>query len=172
MSRFAFAVVVLALLLPASAEAQTITVMTRNVFLGADLSPAIEAPGIPQAIDGAGTVWNELQSTKFAERVIPLAREIKASKADLVGLQEVALWRKQTPSDGGAPPISPIPGATAATTVELDFLALLRAQLGSSYQASSSCRRSSTPSCRSTPTRATPPAPARWPARARTSTRG
>ena len=84
--------------------------MTRNVFLGADLSPAIEAPGIPQAIDGAGTVWNELQSTKFAERVIPLAREIKASKADLVGLQEVALWRKQTPSDGGAPPISPMPG--------------------------------------------------------------
>ncbi len=134
MSRFAFAVVVLALLLPASAEAQTVTVMTRNVFLGADLSPAIEAPGIPQAIDGAGTVWNELQSTKFAERVIPLAREIKASKADLVGLQEVALWRKQTPSDGGAPPISPIPGATAATTVELDFLALLRTQLGSSYK--------------------------------------
>ena len=134
MSRFAFAVVVLALLLPASAEAQTITVMTRNVFLGADLSPAIEAPGIPQAIDGAGKVWNELQSTKFAERVIPLAREIKASKADLVGLQEVALWRKQTPSDGGAPPISPLPGATAATAVELDFLALLRAQLGSSYR--------------------------------------
>src|SRR5918992_4600255 len=124
----------MALLLPATADAQTITVMTRNLFLGADLSPAIEAPAIPQAIDGAGNVWNEMQSTKFAERAIPLAREIKASKADLVGLQEVALWRKQTPSDGGAAPISPLPGATPATAVEQDFLALLRAQLGSSYR--------------------------------------
>ena len=118
----------------AAAKAPTVTVMTRNLFLGADLSPAINAPTIAEAIDGAGTVWNELQSTKFAERVIPLAREIKASKADLVGLQEVALWRKQTPSDGGAKPISPLPGATPATAVEIDFLALLRAQLGSSYK--------------------------------------
>ena len=118
----------------AAAKAPTVTVMTRNLFLGADLAPAINAPDIPTAIDGAGTVWNELQSTRFAERVVPLAREIKASKADLVGLQEVALWRKQTPSDGGAKPISPLPGATPATEVEVDFLALLRAQLGSSYK--------------------------------------
>jgi hypothetical protein len=124
-----------ALMIPASASAKsppTITVMSRNVFLGADLNPAISATGIPQAIDGAGTVWNELQATKFAERAVPLAREIKASKADLVGLQEVALWRKQTPSDGGAPPINP--GATAATTVEIDFLAELRKHLGNSYK--------------------------------------
>src|SRR4051794_426659 len=117
-----------------AAKAPTVTVMTRNLFLGADLSPAIGAPTIPEAIDGAGTVWNELQATKFAERVVPLAREIKASRADLVGLQEVALWRKQTPSDGGAKPISPLPGATPATAVDTDFLALLRARLGSSYK--------------------------------------
>jgi endonuclease/exonuclease/phosphatase family metal-dependent hydrolase len=103
--------------------------MTRNLFLGADLAPAIDAAGIPQSIDGAGVIWNELQSTRFPERAMPLAREIKRSRADLVGLQEVALWRKQTPSDGGAPPVSPLPGATAATEVEQDFLALLRRQL-------------------------------------------
>ena len=74
-------------------------------------------------------IWNELQSTKFAERAAPLAREIKRSKADLVGLQEVALWRKQTPSDGGAPPISPIAGAKPATAVEQDFLAILKKEL-------------------------------------------
>src|SRR3954471_16804906 len=113
----------------AAAKAPAVTVMTRNLFLGADLSPAINAATIPEAIDGAGTVWNELQSTKFAERVVPLAREIKASKADLVGLQEVALWRKQTPSDGGAKPISPLPGATPATAVEQDFLAILQREL-------------------------------------------
>src|SRR4051812_22958729 len=136
--RFVFVLAALSALLgPASAQAAKppeVTVMTRNLFLGADLSPAIDAPTIPEAIDGAGTVWNELQSTRFVERVVPLAREIKASKADLVGLQEVALWRKQTPSDGGAKPISPLPGATPATDVEIDFLALLRAQLGSSYK--------------------------------------
>ena len=129
-------VALVALAIPAAAEAATrgkggptITVMTRNLFLGADLAPAIEAASIPEAIDGAGTIWNELQSTKFPERAAPLAREIKRSKADLVGLQEVALWRQQIPSDGGAPPISPIPGAQPASDVEFDFLALLRAQL-------------------------------------------
>jgi endonuclease/exonuclease/phosphatase family metal-dependent hydrolase len=130
--RFVFACVALAALFsPAVAEARgpEVTVMTRNLFLGADLAPAINAPDIATAINGAGTVWNELQSTKFAERAVPLAREIKASGADLVGLQEVALWRKQTPSDGGAKPISPLPGATPATTVEIDFLAVLRSEL-------------------------------------------
>ena len=119
-----------ALAMPAVAEAKSrapeVTVMTRNVFLGADLAPAINATGIPQAIDGTGVIWNEMQSTRFADRALPLAREIKRSKADLVGLQEVALWRKQTPSDGGAPPISPIATAKPATQVEQDFLAILR----------------------------------------------
>jgi endonuclease/exonuclease/phosphatase family metal-dependent hydrolase len=121
-----------AMALPVAAEAKPgpkITVMTRNVFLGADLSPVIQAQGIAQAIDGAGTVWNEFQSTRFPDRALPLAREIKRSKADLVGLQEVALWRKQEPSDGGAPPISPIPTAMPATEVEQDFLAILRQAL-------------------------------------------
>jgi endonuclease/exonuclease/phosphatase family metal-dependent hydrolase len=106
-----------------------VTVMTRNLFLGADLSPAIGAASIPEAIDGAGVIWNEFQSTKFPERAVSLAREIDTAKPDLVGLQEVALWRKQDPSDGGAPPISPIPGATPATTVEQDFLAILLQEL-------------------------------------------
>jgi endonuclease/exonuclease/phosphatase family metal-dependent hydrolase len=127
-----FACALVVLLSPAAAAqaaAPTVTVMTRNLYLGADLAPAINAPDIATAINGAGTVWNQMQSTKFAERAVPLAREIKASRADLVGLQEVALWRKQTPSDGGAKPISPLPDATPATTVEIDFLAVLQREL-------------------------------------------
>jgi endonuclease/exonuclease/phosphatase family metal-dependent hydrolase len=123
-----------ALAVPATASAKSgpkLTVMTRNVFLGADLSPAIGAPTLAQAIDGAGVIWNELQSTKFAERAVPLAREIKRSKADLVGLQEVALWRVQTPSDLGAPPSGV---GAPATQVSQDFLALLREELGRSYR--------------------------------------
>jgi Endonuclease/Exonuclease/phosphatase family len=128
------AIALLALVLPTAAsageEGPKITVMSRNIFLGADLGPALDASSVPAAIDGAGVIWNEFQSTKFPERAVALGREIKAAKPDLVGLQEVALWRKQVPSDGGAPPISPIPGAQPATEVEQDFLALLRQELG------------------------------------------
>jgi endonuclease/exonuclease/phosphatase family metal-dependent hydrolase len=133
---------VAALALPASAGAAKgkgpkVTVMTRNVFLGADLSPAIQAADIPSAIDGAGDIWNEMESTKFPERAVPLAAEIKKSKADLVGLQEVATWYQQVPSDGGAPPISPVEGATPATDVRYDFLKLLMGELkaaGAKYE--------------------------------------
>ena len=110
----AVAALLVALVLPAAASAKEegpkVTVMTRNVFLGADLGPVLAAQNIPAAIDGAGTIWNEFQSTNFPERAVPLAREIERAKPDLVGLQEVALWRQQIPSDGGAPPLSPLPG--------------------------------------------------------------
>ena len=127
------AAVTIALAIPVAAPAakkdRNVTVMSRNLFLGADLGPALEAGSIPEAIDGAGVIWNELQSTRFRDRALPLAREIKRSKAHLVGLQEVALWRVQNPSDGGAPPISPVPNATAATDVHLNFLKILKRQL-------------------------------------------
>jgi Endonuclease/Exonuclease/phosphatase family len=114
---------------PSGEGGPKVTVMTRNLFLGADLGPALEAGSIPEAIDGAGEIWNEFQSTNFPERAVPLAREIERAKPDLVGLQEVALWRQQIPSDGGAPPLSPLPGATPATTVVQDFLAILLSHL-------------------------------------------
>jgi endonuclease/exonuclease/phosphatase family metal-dependent hydrolase len=130
------AVAIFAVAIPAVAEAKKkgkggakVTVMTRNLFLGADLGPALEADNIGAAIDGAGEIWNEFEATKIRERVVPLAKEIKKAKPDLVGLQEVATWYTQTPSDGGAPPISPIPGAQPASAVDSDFLALLTEQL-------------------------------------------
>ena len=126
----ALVVAVASMAIPTVAQAKKkgpkLTVMTRNVFLGADLSPSINATSLEGAVDGAGDIWNELQRTRFADRARPLAREIKRSKADLVGLQEVALWRKQTPSDLGAPPTGP---GTPATQVEQDFLRILKRQL-------------------------------------------
>jgi endonuclease/exonuclease/phosphatase family metal-dependent hydrolase len=103
-----------------------VTVMTRNLFLGADLGPALAATSIPAAVDGGGVIWAEVQATNFPERAVPLAKEIDKSDADLVGLQEVALWRTQTPSDLGGPPLT---NGTPATTVAYDFLALLMAEL-------------------------------------------
>lgn len=136
------AIAVLALAIPVAAEAAKggnqggpkVTVMTRNVFLGADLGPALDATTLDGAIDGAGVILNEVDETNFPERAVPLAKEIKESKADLVGLQEVALWRQQIPSDLGAPP-SGI--GAPATEVEYDFLALLLQELeeiGANYE--------------------------------------
>ena len=128
-----------AVLVPAQSEAKAkkkkdpkVTVMTRNLFLGADLSPAIGAATLGEAIDGAGEIYNELESTDFPERAPLLGEEINESKADLVGLQEVALWRTQTPSDlgwtesGGA--------GEPATDVKYDFLAELMKHIGDDYK--------------------------------------
>jgi endonuclease/exonuclease/phosphatase family metal-dependent hydrolase len=73
-----------------------------------------------------------VQRTDFPERAVPLAREIRQANPHLVGLQEVALWRVQTPSDLGAPPINP--NAAPATTVQYDFLDLLKDELGDRYR--------------------------------------
>ena len=109
-----------------------VTVMTRNVYLGADLGPAIGADNLGDAIDGAGEIYNEIVRTNFPERAIPLAKEINKSKADLIGLQEVAHWRVQEMSDGGAPPVSPF--GTLATETKYDFLAELMKHIGGKYK--------------------------------------
>lgn len=109
-----------------------ITVMTRNVYLGADLSPAIGAASLAEAIDGAGEIYNELESTNFPERVVPLGDEILEARPDLVGLQEVALWRVQQPSDLGWTESGGI--GDPATDVKYDFLQLLMDQVGTEYK--------------------------------------
>jgi len=109
-----------------------VTVMTRNVYLGADLAPATGAADLGSAIDGAGEIYNEIERTNFPERAIPLAKEINKSKADLIGLQEVAHWRVQETSDGGAPPISPL--GTLATETKYDFLKELMKYVGGKYK--------------------------------------
>jgi endonuclease/exonuclease/phosphatase family metal-dependent hydrolase len=96
------AVLVLALL-PGVADAakgkgkkkgHQLTVMTRNLYLGADLGPVLQAPGIGEAIDAGGQVVNQVHATRFPSvRAASLAAEIKKRKPDIVGLQEVSWWR-------------------------------------------------------------------------------
>jgi hypothetical protein len=102
----------------------TVNVMTRNLYLGADLGPAIQSPSTEAFIEANGGIVRQVEATNFPVRAKGLAKEILTEKPDLVGLQEVALWRSAPPSLG--PVLSNKPEATA---VKYDFLALLLEQL-------------------------------------------
>ena len=99
---------------------QVARVMTRNLFLGADLTPALGAPDLPSFVDAGGAVVRQVTATNFPVRARGLAAEILGQRPDLVGLQEVALWRT------GPPSLAPVLGGPkTATTVRYDFLRLL-----------------------------------------------
>jgi endonuclease/exonuclease/phosphatase family metal-dependent hydrolase len=109
---------------PARAKGTTVNVMSRNVYLGADLGPALAAPDEPSFFEANGAIMRQVEATNFPVRAKGLAKEILAKSPDLVGLQEVALWRTAPPSVG---PV--LTGKPEATTVKYDFLKLLLAQL-------------------------------------------
>jgi Endonuclease/Exonuclease/phosphatase family len=97
-------------------KGKVVNVMTRNLYLGADLTPAIAA-GSPEALAAAnGQILREVVANEFPTRAEGLADEILTKKPDLVGLQEVALWQTT--------PLSP-----AATPVAFDYLDLLLDEL-------------------------------------------
>ncbi len=108
-----------------SKKTAVVSVMTRNLYLGADLSPALDATDLCGAIDGAGEILNEVDRTNFPARAVALGDEILAANPALVGLQEVALWRNQADSDYTTTP---------ATEVSYDFLKLLLDNLDHKYR--------------------------------------
>jgi hypothetical protein len=68
------------------------SVLTHNVYLGADISPIFQVDfGDPVAIVQASVlVWGQVQDTRFAERKVTFVEEIKEQRPHLIGLQEVA----------------------------------------------------------------------------------
>lgn len=100
--------------------ARTATVMTRNLYLGADLDPILVAlaSGNTAAIIGAATqTWTAVQATRPEERMGAIADEIVAADADAVGLQEVTTWTTYA--------YNPLTRETSNPTVAYDFLDLL-----------------------------------------------
>jgi endonuclease/exonuclease/phosphatase family metal-dependent hydrolase len=108
----------------AKGKGTLVNVMSRNLYLGADLTPAIESKSTSEFIEANGGIYRQVEATSFPVRAKGLAKEILQKEPDLVGLQEVALWRTAPPSLG--PVFS---GTPEATTVKYDFLKLLLAQL-------------------------------------------
>ena len=123
------ALVAALLLLPvaaADAKPATVKVMTRNLFLGADLGPGTGAKDLQGLVNGAGQILNQVDANNFPLRAKGLAKEILTNKPDLVGLQEASLWRTEPCDQNPLPP--------KATQVRYDYIQLLLAELGSQYR--------------------------------------
>jgi endonuclease/exonuclease/phosphatase family metal-dependent hydrolase len=114
-----------------------VTVMTRNLYLGADLGPVIAAGSLEAFVLATSEVWATVSANDAGHagggpdvlaRLDAVADEIAATSADLVGLQEVYRWAI-------APGATPAPGDFA---VVFDYLAVLLEKLaarGLAYEA-------------------------------------
>ena len=109
-----------------------IRVMSRNLFLGADINRVLLAEDPTQIPLLVAQTWGVVQQTNFVERAAAIADEIEATRPHLVGLQEVSLFRMQDPGD------LLVGGESLPTEVVLDFLDILLDALearGLSYSA-------------------------------------
>ncbi|MGC1853246.1 MAG: endonuclease/exonuclease/phosphatase family protein [Solirubrobacterales bacterium] len=90
-----------------------LTVMTRNLYLGSSLGPALEAKTPEGFVEAVARIYATVQYTNFPQRADAIADEIEEKEPDLIGLQEVTKW-----TTGGS---NPPPG--------YDFLAILQSEL-------------------------------------------
>ena len=106
---------------PASADTRSrfdpsVRVMTRNLYVGADIFTVANVPSpnlIPLAV---AQTYAMIVHNDFAERAEALAREIAEKNPDLIGCQEVVLLTRLRPTDDPQEP---------QTVEQYDFLVLL-----------------------------------------------
>ncbi|MFM9151904.1 MAG: endonuclease/exonuclease/phosphatase family protein [Candidatus Planktophila sp.] len=75
---------------PATAANPTLTVMSRNLYLGADVGVALEL--IPDMPVAAQFMWDQVRATDFSKRSTLFVEEINREKPDVIGLQEATIW--------------------------------------------------------------------------------
>ena len=130
---------------PGNPPAKPVTVMTRNLYLGADINRPVNAALAAQAarrlrgsrslvaLANATHVTRAIvDATDFTVRAGLLADEIAATEPDLIGLQEVAWWRHG--------PLAARARSASRTrrTTDYDFLQMLLDALaarGAAYEA-------------------------------------
>jgi endonuclease/exonuclease/phosphatase family metal-dependent hydrolase len=83
-------------------------VMTRNLYLGADLIPLASAPDRAAFEAAAGQRYDTVLKNDYATRAKALAKEIAKYKPDVIGVQEAAVWKKSPDGvkDGSDTPAS------------------------------------------------------------------
>jgi endonuclease/exonuclease/phosphatase family metal-dependent hydrolase len=129
MKRALVAVAVFGLIGVTQADAGArITVMTRNLYFGADLAPIVASTDPEKLIETATEVLERLAATNFPERAQALAAEIVEKKPHVVGLQEV--FDLRLGGEHGLPPfrdyLSDLLGALAAQGADYRAIATVR----------------------------------------------
>jgi len=109
-------------------DVDKIKVMSRNIYLGADIFPVVAIaqnpdPANPLAVPIAvAEVLQTVHATNFPERAQALADEISRRNPHVIGLQEVSQWFT-------GPADSLVGGTTPASDVVYDFLDILLAAM-------------------------------------------
>src|SRR5216117_2550260 len=98
----------------AASEPPGVTALTWNVYVGADIGRIIQARTAEEAIALATEEWAHVRATNFPARASVLAQAIAAQRPQLIGLEELAIYRT-----------TDRPFEELATHVAYDFLALL-----------------------------------------------
>jgi len=107
----------------AAADATELSVLTRNLYVGVDLSRLVDVEDIADLRAVAGDLLAEIRAHPYDARVAGIAGEVASSRPDVVCVQEAALIRTRDPSqfDGDHDP--------GAETVEVDLLSSLADRL-------------------------------------------
>lgn len=85
-----------------------LTVMTQNVYLGADIDPILNAQHDADVPVAVATAWAQLEGNDFHDRAAGLAALVARKDPALLGLQEVAYFKR-----------------TGSKNIELDFVDIL-----------------------------------------------
>ncbi len=102
-----------------SGDGRSVTVMTRNVYVGTNVDKIIEASSAAEIPLLVAEAFQTLLSTNFHERANAFAQEIAETEPHLVGLQEISTIRRQSPGD------AVIGGTVPAEEVLFDYLDIL-----------------------------------------------
>ncbi len=95
-------VLIFSLASPAMSEEAQVKVMTRNLYVGADIFRIVDAVADPNPAAvplAVAQIMAIISQTDFHARAKAIADEIKLYKPHLIGLQEVSLIRTQSPGD-------------------------------------------------------------------------
>jgi len=76
-----------------AAGAGTVKVMTYNVYQGTDFVEVLSAQSLPEFLAGTQATLNEVVASNLPARMQAIAHQIAITAPDLVGLQEMTLWR-------------------------------------------------------------------------------
>ena len=111
-------------------EAEPLTVMTYNVYVGANMEPLLGITNLVEVPAAVTEVYNKAIASDFPGRAAGIAASIKTHRPHIIGLQEISLMRLQSPGDR-------LTGGDPAEEVVLDFLEILMDALqteGLNYQ--------------------------------------